>query len=85
MILTLASILKEFSLFVYKTALHAAAENNHLDVIRTLLYNEVTEVNTKDFEGIFTRISSHKTAFDLAFENDFDEVAKILLNRKILM
>lgn len=60
-----------------KTALHAAAENNHLDVTRTLLYNEVTEVNAKDFQG--------KTAFDLAFENNFDEVAKILLNRKILM
>lgn len=28
---------------------------------------------------------SYKTAFDLAFENNFDEVAKILLNRKILM
>lgn len=67
-----------------KTALHAAAENNHLDVTRTLLYNEVTEVNAKDFQGVSIYIS-YKTAFDLAFENNFDEVAKILLNRKILM
>ena len=60
-----------------KTPLHAAAENNHIKLVRILLANEVTEVNAKTYDG--------KTAFDLAFEKNFDEVAKILRTRAILM
>lgn len=42
-----------FFFFINKTALHAAAENNRLQVVLTLLYNEVTEVNAKTNDDIF--------------------------------
>ena len=46
-----------FLCFFNKTALHAAAENNHLHVVKILLYNEVTEVSAKTFDGIHLFVS----------------------------
>lgn len=53
-------------------------------MVLNLLYNEVTEVNAKTHDGVFIFVTN-KTAFDLAFEKYYDEIAKILIVRRILM
>lgn len=50
----LKNFLKEFlTLSFNKTALHTAAENNHILVVRSLLFNEVIDVNAKTHDGIY--------------------------------